>query len=83
MLVCSLGAVADLALAINCKKINDDVMVVSCDHTFLPYNMPRPQVAGDMLFDHTFDIAQVIDYFRLKVCLLPATCSVCDATVER
>ena len=29
--------------------------------------MRAPQVAGDMLFNHNFDIGQVLDYFRLKV----------------
>lgn len=46
----SLGAIADLDRAIRSKKITDDIMVV----------------AGDMLFNHNFDVGQVIDYFRRK-----------------
>lgn len=46
----SLGAVADLELAIRSKNIVIDVMVV----------------AGDMMFGHNFDIGQVCNYFKLK-----------------
>eukprot|EP00731_Ephydatia_muelleri_P011967 Em0006g861a len=44
------GAIADLNLVIQCKHIKRDVMVV----------------AGDMLFNHNFEMGQVVDYFRLK-----------------
>lgn len=46
----SIGAIADLNLVIQCKHIKRDIMVV----------------AGDMLFNHNFEMGQVIDYFRLK-----------------
>jgi glucuronokinase len=46
----SLGAIADLDLAIRSKNIEDDVMVVS----------------GDMLFSHNFDVGQVLDFFKLR-----------------
>ncbi|KAM9299288.1 uncharacterized protein PAF06_016336 [Gastrophryne carolinensis] len=46
-----LGAVADLELAISCKKLNDDIMVI----------------AGDMLCaDQNFNMAQVLKFFKLK-----------------
>jgi glucuronokinase len=50
MLDNSLGAIADLELVIRCKKIEDDIMVVS----------------GDMLFSHNFDVGQVLDFFKLR-----------------
>ncbi|XP_037123123.1 glucuronokinase with putative uridyl pyrophosphorylase isoform X1 [Syngnathus acus] len=47
----SLGAVADLELAIRCRKLQDDIIVI----------------AGDMLCaDQNFDITQVIRFFRSK-----------------
>lgn len=46
----SLGGIADVDLALRCKNIKDDIMVV----------------AGDMLFSLNFDMGQVIDYFKLK-----------------
>jgi glucuronokinase len=46
----SLGAIADLELAIRSKNITDDILVVS----------------GDMLFDENFNIQQLLDYFKNK-----------------
>ncbi|XP_065898856.1 uncharacterized protein [Dysidea avara] len=46
----SLGAVADIELAIRSKGIDDDIMVLS----------------GDMLCSHNFDLGQVHDFFRKK-----------------
>ena len=49
-------------------------MVVSIIIGIFPYDVTifelmniHEQVAGDMLFGHNFDIAQVLDYFKLKV----------------
>eukprot|EP00731_Ephydatia_muelleri_P038563 Em0807g2a len=67
------GAIADLNLVIQCKHIKRDVMVV----------------AGDMLFNHNFEMGQVVDYFRLKVfyCLkkesLPLISTYCNQHFTR
>ena len=64
----SLGAVADLELAIRSKSIANDIMVVcSTVHTEYALYCLLSQVAGDMMFGHNFDIGQVCNYFKLKV----------------